>query len=233
MMDAQKMTARRRLLNAALWAVCSVLAPSITAASDELVDAEESVEGIVTDIRYAGKNNFLGRPVTGYRTAKCWLSREASSALSKAQRLAETQGLALLIYDCYRPQRAVNDFVQWVNSDEDEPTKAIYYPNVPRSKLIDRGYIASRSGHSRGSTIDLTLIAIESRQPLNMGTPWDYFDARSHTASTEIDEDAARNRQVLKRIMKSAGFRAYYAEWWHFTLDNEPYPDTYFDIPIE
>lgn len=233
MMDAQKMTARRRLLNAALWAVCSVLAPSITAASDELIDAGESVEGIVTDIRYAGKNNFLGRPVAGYRTAKCWLSREASSALSKAQRLAETQGLAILIYDCYRPQRAVDDFVQWVTGDEDEPAKAIYYPNVPRSKLIDRGYIASRSGHSRGSTIDLTLIAIESGQPLNMGTPWDYFDARSHTASTEIDEDAARNRQVLKRIMKSAGFRAYYAEWWHFTLDNEPYPDTYFDIPIE
>ena len=232
-MDAQKITARRRLLNAALWAVCSVLAPSITAASDELIDAGESVEGIVTDIRYAGKNNFLGRPVAGYRTAKCWLSREASSALSKAQRLAETQGLAILIYDCYRPQRAVDDFVQWVTGDEDKPTKAIYYPNVPRSKLIDSGYIASRSGHSRGSTIDLTLIDIESRQPLNMGTPWDYFDARSHTASTEIDEDAARNRQVLKRIMKSAGFRAYYAEWWHFTLDNEPYPDTYFDIPIE
>ena len=233
MMDALKMTARRRLLNAALWAVCIVLAPSITAASDELIDAGASVEGIVTDIRYAGKNNFLGRPVTGYRTTKCWLSREATSALSKAQRLAETQGLAILIYDCYRPQRAVDDFVQWVTGDEDEPTKAIYYPNVPRSKLIDRGYIASRSGHSRGSTIDLTLIAIESRQPLNMGTPWDYFDARSHTASTEIDADAAKNRQILKRIMESAGFRAYYAEWWHFTLENEPYPDTYFDIPIQ
>lgn len=233
MVDAQKMTARRRLLNTVLGAVCSVLAPFTMASSYELIDVGASVEGIVMDIRYAGKNNFLGRSVTGYSAAKCWLSRDAASALSKAQRLAENQSLAILVYDCYRPQRAVDDFVQWVNSDEGEPTKAIYYPNVPRSKLIDRGYIASRSGHSRGSTIDLTLIAIESRQPLNMGTPWDYFDARSHTASTEIDADAAKNRQILKRIMESAGFRAYYAEWWHFTLDNEPYPDTYFDIPIQ
>ena len=203
------------------------------ASSNELIDVGVADKGIVTDIRYAGKNNFLGRPVTGYNTAKCWLSREASSALSKAQRLAETQGLAILIYDCYRPQRAVDDFVKWVRGNEDEPTKAIYYPNVPRSELIDRGYIASRSGHSRGSTIDLTLIDVESGQPLNLGTSWDYFDARSHTASQAIDEDAAKNRQILKRIMESAGFRGYYAEWWHFTLKNEPFPETYFDIPIQ
>ena len=127
----------------------------------------------------------------------------------------------------------MDDFVKWVSANEDEPTKAAYYPNVQRSELIDRGYIASRSGHSRGSTIDLTLIAIESGQPLNMGTPWDYFDARSHTASKEVDEATIKNRQTLKRIMESAGFKGYYAEWWHFTLNNEPFPDTYFDIPIQ
>ena len=232
MTNAKKMSTRRPL-SAVLLAVSSTLAPFNMASSAVLIDAGEAVGGVVTDIRYAGKNNFLGRPVRGYSTARCWLSREAASALSKAQRLAETQGLAILIYDCYRPQRAVDDFVQWVSGNEDEPTKATYYPDVPRSELIDRGYIASRSGHSRGSTIDLTLIDIESGQPLNMGTPWDYFDIRSHTASKEVGEDTVKNRQILKRIMESAGFRGYYAEWWHFTLDNEPFPDTYFDIPIQ
>ena len=233
MINANKVTARQRLLNAVLWAVCSMPVPVTMASSNALIDAGEAVEGVVTDIRYAGKNNFLGRPVVGYRAAKCWLSREAASALSKAQHLAETEGLAILIYDCYRPQRAVDDFVQWVSGNEDEPTKAIYYPNVPRRELIDRGYIASRSGHSRGGTIDLTLVDVESGQPLNMGTPWDYFDARSHTASKEINDDAAKNRQTLKRIMESAGFKGYYAEWWHFTLKNEPFPNSYFDIPIQ
>lgn len=233
MINAHKMTAKRRLLNAVLWAVCSMSVPITMASANALIDAGEAVEGIVTDIRYAGKNNFLGRPVTGYSAAKCWLSQEATSALTKAQRLAETQGLAILIYDCFRPQRAVDDFVRWVSGNEDEPTKEIYYPNVPRRELIDRGYIASRSGHSRGSTIDLTLIAKGNGQPLNMGTPWDYFDARSHTVSKEIVGDAAKNRQILKRIMESAGFRGYYAEWWHFTLENEPFPDSYFDIPIQ
>ena len=233
MINAHKMTTRRRLLNAVLWAVCSMSAPITMASANALIDAGETVQGVVTDIRYAGKNNFLGRPVAGYGAAKCWLSREAASALSKAQRLAKSRGLAILIYDCYRPQRAVDDFVRWVNGNEDEPTKAIYYPNVRRRELIGRGYIASRSGHSRGSTIDLTLIAKESGQPINMGTPWDYFDARSHTASQAIDADAAKNRQILKRIMESAGFRGYYAEWWHFTLKDEPFPDSYFDIPIQ
>lgn len=232
MTNAHKMTTRR-LLNTVLLTVSSTLAPSNMASSDVLIDAGEAVEGVVTDIRYAGENNFMGRPVAGYRAAKCWLSREATFALSKAQRLAKAQGLAILIYDCYRPQRAVDDFVKWVSANEDEPTKAAYYPNVQRGELIDRGYIASRSGHSRGSTIDLTLIAIESGQPLNMGTPWDYFDARSHTASKEVDEATIKNRQTLKRIMESAGFKGYYAEWWHFTLNNEPFPDTYFDIPIQ
>lgn len=232
-MTIADMMTTRRLLNSAFLAVCTLLAPFNSASSNELIDAGEAIEGIVTDIRYAGNNNFLGRPVTGYSAAKCWLSREAASALSKAQRLAETQGLAILIYDCFRPQRAVDDFVRWVSGNEDEPTKEIYYPNVPRRELIDRGYIASRSGHSRGSTIDLTLITEGNGQPLNMGTPWDYFDARSHTVSKEIVGDAAKNRQILKRIMESAGFRGYYAEWWHFTLENEPFPDSYFDIPIQ
>ena len=208
------------------------VAPITMASSNVLIDAGETVEGVVTDIRYAGKNNFLGRPVAGYGAAKCWLSREAASALSKAQRLAETQGLAILLYDCYRPQRAVDDFVKWVSGNEDEPTKAIYYPNVQRSELIDRGYIASRSGHSRGSTIDLTLIAKESGQPLNMGTPWDYFDARSHTASKELmrcckksaDPKADHGKRRLQRLLRRVVA---------FHSQNEPFPDTYFDIPIQ
>ena len=132
MINAHKMTKRRRLLNAVLWAACSMSVPITMASSNTLIDAGEAIEGVVTDIRYARKNNFLGRPVAGYGAAKCWLSQEATSALSKAQRLAKSRGLAILIYDCYRPQRAVDDFVRWVSGNEDEPTKAIYYPNVPR-----------------------------------------------------------------------------------------------------
>lgn len=223
----------KRLLGIILFLATATLTPLPLVASPALFDAGATVDGIVTDIRYAGDNNFLGRPVTGYRAAKCWLTQEAMSALSRAQRLAEAQGLAILIYDCYRPQRAVDDFVRWVHSDEREPTKALYYPNVPRQELIQRGYIAARSGHSRGSTVDISLIDAESGKSLDMGTSWDYFDKHSHTQNIEVGEVSTNNRLKLQNIMERAGFRGYYAEWWHYTLQKEPLPDTYLDIPIE
>jgi D-alanyl-D-alanine dipeptidase len=175
----------------------------------------------------------LGRSVKGYGNPHCLLTPEATEALSHAQDLAKEEGMALLIYDCYRPQRAVDDFVGWVNSHEKEPKKAIYYPHIPREELIQQGYIAERSGHSRGSTVDLTLVSTETGEALDMGTPWDFFDERSHTQSNVVSVDARANRHALQRIMEGAGFRGYFAEWWHFTLINEPFPDTYFDIPIE
>ena len=198
-----------------------------------LIDSGASIQGVTTDIRYAGTANFLGRSVKGYGNPHCLLTPEATEALSHAQDLAKEEGMALLIYDCYRPQRAVDDFVGWVNSHEKEPRKAIYYPHIPREELIQQGYIAERSGHSRGSTVDLTLVSTETGEALDMGTPWDFFDKRSHTQSNVVSVDARANRHALQRIMEGAGFRGYFAEWWHFTLINEPFPDKYFDIPIE
>jgi D-alanyl-D-alanine dipeptidase len=223
-----------RHLSATLIAGFIVLAiTSALAVPRVLIDAGASIQGVTTDIRYAGTANFLGRSVKGYGNPHCLLTPEATEALSHAQDLAKEEGMALLIYDCYRPQRAVDDFVGWVNSHEKEPKKAIYYPHIPREELIQQGYIAERSGHSRGSTVDLTLVSTETGEALDMGTPWDFFDERSHTQSNVVSVDARANRHALQRIMEGAGFRGYFAEWWHFTLINEPFPDTYFDIPIE
>ena len=196
-----------------------------------LVDAAEVAPGLRTHLRYAGSENFLGRPVTGYEAPRCLLTVQAAEALGKAQALAEGEGLGLglLVYDCYRPQRAVDDFVAWVGSSEPEPTKATYYPEVHRHTLIEQGYIADRSGHSRASTVDLTLVHGATGEPLDMGTPWDFFDERSHTDNPSVSPVAKANRQLLKGFMEAAGFRPYYAEWWHFTLDNEPLPNTYLD----
>ena len=140
-----------------------------------LVNPQARTPGLLTDIRYAGSNNFIGRPVAGYEAPLCLLSEAASLALSRAQELAQSRGLSLLLYDCYRPQRAVDDFIDWVSGTAPEPTKIAYYPSLERSSLIDLGYIASQSGHSRASTVDLTLVDSATRQPLDMGTPWDFL----------------------------------------------------------
>ena len=216
--------------------IAGFIVMTITSALAEprvLINAGASIECVTTDIRYASTANFLGRSVKVYGNPHCLLTPEATEALSHSQDLAKEEGMALLIYDCYRPQRAVDDFVGWVNSHEKEPRKAIYYPHIPREELIQQGYIAERSGHSSGSTVDLTLVSTETGEALDMGTPWDFFDKRSHTQSNVVSVDARANRHALQRIMEGAGFRGYFAEWWHFTLINEPFPDTYFDIPIE
>lgn len=198
-----------------------------------LVNAQVRTPSLLTDIRYAGSNNFIGRPIAGYEASLCLVSEAASVALSRAQERAQSRSLSLLMYDCYRPQRAVDDFVDWVSGNAPEPTKIAYYPSLERSSLIELGYIASQSGHSRASTVDLTLVDSATGQPLDMGTPWDFFDPMSHTDSNEIDLGARHNRLLLREIMTASGFRPYYAEWWHFTLVDEPYPETYFDIVID
>ena len=220
----------RQLLTALLLTLTSVIAhgdPSL------LVNAQMSTPSLLTDIRYAGSNNFIGRPVAGYEAPLCLLSEAASVALGRAQERAQSRGLSLLMYDCYRPQRAVDDFVDWVSGTGPEPTKPAYYPSLERSALIELGYIASQSGHSRTSTVDLTLVDNATGQPLDMGTPWDFFDPMSHTESDDIDLRARHNRFLLREIMKDSGFEPYYAEWWHFTMVDEPYPETYFDIVID
>ena len=207
-----------------------VVACASTGAATPLVYLADVDARIQQDVRYAGSENFMGRPVRGYLAPRVMMTPEAAFALSRAQDAAEAQGLSLLVYDAYRPQRAVDNFVEWGSDLEDVARKATYYPDVPKAELFVRGYIAERSGHSRGSTVDLTLT--RDGEPLEMGTPFDFFDERSYTENSAIDEAAMANRLLLRSIMLGAGFSNYVNEWWHYTLVNEPWPDTYFDHPV-
>lgn len=145
----------------------------------------------------------------------------------------QQRGYTLKIFDCYRPQRAVDHFVRWVGDVHDRTMKAHYYPNEEKSRLIEKGYIAGRSGHSRGSTLDLTLVKKDGGAELDMGTPYDYFDALSNTTAPRITGEPKANRLLLKAVMEKHGFVNYPKEWWHYTLKDEPYPDTYFDFPVQ
>ncbi|MFW6083871.1 MAG: M15 family metallopeptidase [Gemmatimonadota bacterium] len=208
-------------------------------ADPDLVDVTELEPSIRTEIKYAGSDNFVGSPVDGYEAAKCLLARPAAEALASVQRSLARDGFGLLVYDCYRPQRAVEHFVRWARDTTDLRTKAAHYPNVDKTRLFEEGYIAERSGHSRASTVDLTLVRLppgEARigaEPLDMGTPYDFFDPRSHTESPDVTESQLANRLRLRDAMRAAGFRNYPAEWWHYTLEDEPFPETYFDVVVE
>ncbi|MEM8607879.1 MAG: M15 family metallopeptidase [Myxococcota bacterium] len=201
----------------------------------KLVDVATIDPTIAFDIRYAGTNNFVGEAIDGYEAPRCLLTPQAAGALVRAQRQLRERGLGLLIYDCYRPQRAVDQFVRWAKDLSDTREKARFYPHVPKSELLARGYIASRSSHSRGSTVDLTLVRLsgpERGDPLDMGTDFDLFDPKSHTAAENVSEAARENRRTLVDAMTAAGFENLPVEWWHYTLKDEPYPSTYFDVVI-
>ena len=199
---------------------------------ESFVVVNDESPSLVFDIRYYSDDNFLGTKVRGYESAKCILTRSASEALKKVQREMSAAGYTLKIFDCYRPQEAVDHFVQWVRDTDDQKMKAQYYPNEDKSQLIEKGYIADQSGHSRGSTLDLTLVENSSSTELDMGTPFDYFDTLSNTDDPRISEQQRRNRLLLKAAMENHGFVNYDKEWWHYTLKDEPYPETYFDFPV-
>ena len=199
----------------------------------DFVVVNDEIPSLVFDIRYNTKENFLGTKVRGYESAKCLLTRPAAEALRKVQKDVTAEGYTLKIFDCYRPQQAVDHFVEWVNDPNDRRMKAQYFPHEDKSRLIENGYIADRSGHSRGSTLDLTLVERKGSMELDMGTPFDYFDTLSNTADPRITEKQKRNRQRLQTFMEAHGFVNYDKEWWHYTLENEPYPDTYFNFPVK
>ncbi|OFE14091.1 hypothetical protein PHACT_10645 [Pseudohongiella acticola] len=206
-------------------------------------------------MRYTTNNNFVGEPITGYQATACVLTTAAASALADAQAQANLQGYSLKVYDCFRPQRAVDHFIRWAADLDDQKMKAAFYPDVPKDELFSRGYIAERSGHSRGSTLDLTLVRLGSTQPqadpmagydcrgneaqrypdnsINMGTSYDCFDALSHTDNPDVGDDILANRHLLRDLMEAAGFSNYDQEWWHYTLRNEPFSDQYFDFAID
>ena len=207
------------------------------------------------DMRYAGDRNFMGRPVAGYEAPECWLAQPAAVALQRAQEVLARDGLGLIVFDCYRPERAVADFMQW-SLTGDIAQKQAYYPRIAKSELFSAGYIADRSSHSRGATVDLAIFALsdptlepnQRTEPeqlcqaerqrmvdvgvLDFGSGYDCFDRVSHTEYAGLHPEAVKNRQLLLQIMQDHGFVNYSKEWWHFTLKSEPYPSVYFDFPV-
>jgi|SRR5579862_773245 len=196
------------------------------------VDVASVVPGLLADIRYAGSHNFVGRPIDGYEAPRCLLTQAAADALAAVARDLASRGLRIKVFDCYRPTRAVANFVRWARDLNDIAGKAEFYPDVDKRTLFRDGYIASQSGHSRGSTTDLTLAQADG-QGLDMGTPFDFFSPKSWTADRSISAEAHANRMLLATAMRRRGFRRYDKEWWHFTLRGEPFPDTYFDFPVK
>lgn len=188
---------------------------------------------IEVSLSYYSTENFVGDTIQSYHSNVLILSQASAYALAKVQSELQSQNLCLLVFDGYRPQTAVNHFVKWARDLNDTIKKATYYPEVEKRHLFRDGYIASKSGHSRGSTVDLTLIDGNTGQPLDMGTPFDFFGIESAVDYLDLSDQQKANRATLQKAMQKHGFRNYPQEWWHFTLRNEPFPDTYFDFPVE
>ena len=188
---------------------------------------------IQTELRYFSDNNFIGTKIDGYNDNRVIVHRETGDALHRVQQVLLKKGLSLKIFDAYRPQQAVNHFVRWAKVLNDTLKKKKYYPNVPKTELFKKGYISSKSGHSRGSSVDLTIVYVKTGKELDMGSPFDFFGTESHPYSKKIGADHKKNRFILRKVMTENGFRPYKNEWWHFTLKNEPFPSTYFNFPIE
>ncbi|APZ47633.1 peptidase M15 [Polaribacter reichenbachii] len=195
-----------------------------------LSDIDASIQ---KELRYLGNNNFIGKPIDGYINNCVIVSKETAKALKKVQTILNKKGLSLKIFDAYRPQQAVNHFVKWAKVLNDTLMKQQYYPKVPKSQLFNLGYIASKSGHTRGSTTDLTIIDIKTGKELDMGSPFDFFGIESHPFYKNITQKRKENRMLLRKVMLDNGFKPYDHEWWHFTLKNEPFPKTYFNFPIQ
>lgn len=194
---------------------------------------QEVAPTIIQDVRYFSDNNFIGRPIKGYHAAQCIITKQAGAALAKAQEELLAKGMSFKVFDCYRPATAVQDFIAWSKVADDQKMKKIYYPNVNKADFFKLGYVAEKSGHTRGSTVDLTIVKLPEKAELGMGTPFDYMDELSHSLNPAITGDARSNRLMLRELMIKAGFEPYEFEWWHFTLKDEPFPDTYFDFPVE
>ena len=199
----------------------------------EFVYVKEVVPSIKVELKYFSNNNFLGVPVDSYKKDVAILTIKAAEALKQVQEELKQHNLSIMIYDSYRPQTAVNHFVRWARNLSDTINKESYYPNVMKQHLFKEGYIASKSGHSRGSTLDITLVDLNTCEPIDMGSPYDYFGPESWVANNNLTVQQRASRMLLQTIMLKYGFRNYPQEWWHFTLKGEPFPDTYFDFPVD
>ncbi len=253
----------RRLILLLLTTLLAVTAAPTTAqarhepkAPEDFVALRSVDPTIIQEMRYFTPHNFVGERIDGYRQPSCILTRPAAEALHKAQRKLLRQGHTLKVYDCYRPQRAVDHFVRWAEDLDDEAMKGEFYPNVDKTRLFADGYIAAKSGHSRGSTLDVTLVRLPAKptrpyrpgEPLapcfapqgerfpdnsiDMGTGFDCFDTLSHTLDPRVQGQQRANRSLLKSTLEGLGFVNLPEEWWHYTFKPETYPDTYFDFPV-
>lgn len=185
------------------------------------------------EIRYYSTFNFVGTRIDSYEAPVAYLTKEAASALKKASDDLKKQGYVIEIFDAYRPQSAVDHFKRWAKDLSATEMKPYFYPDVDKSELFAKGYIAEKSSHSRGAAVDLTIVEMMTGQEVDMGACFDFFGERSHSLHTEgLTEVQIRNRMILRKAMTENGFKPMAEEWWHFSLENEPYPDTYFDFPI-
>lgn len=199
---------------------------------DGFAHVSEAVPTAVLDVRYFTDHNFVGEPVDGYLAPVVVLTEPAARALAGVQADLAPFGLGIKVFDGYRPQRAVDHFVRWGKDLDDTRMKEEFYPDVAKRDLFRDGYIAEKSGHSRGSTVDLTIISLDSGRELDMGTPFDYFGPKSWPSNPDMPPRVRANRALLRAVMTNNGFTPLKEEWWHFTLTDEPYPDTYFDFPV-
>ena len=200
--------------------------------SSDFVLLSEAVPDAILEIRYYSTYNFVGDRIEGYEEPVALLTKEAAAALLEVSEELKEKGYRLKIYDAYRPQMAVTNFVEWAEDTDDTRMKEFFYPDLEKDVLFPQGYIAEHSGHSRGSTVDLTLFDMETEKELDMGGTFDFFGELSHPDYKEITEEQFNNRMILRDAMLEHGFRPLETEWWHFTLDDEPYPDTYFTFPV-
>lgn len=200
---------------------------------NKFVVVSEYIPDVILDIRYYSSFNFVGTRIDGYQEPVAILTTQAAKALKKVNAQAKKLGYRLKIFDCYRPVSAVEHFLRWSKDKDDIAMKEYFYPELNKEDLFSQGFVASKSSHSRGSTIDLTLFDMSSQQDLDMGGTFDYFGKKSWAENIEdITSKQAQNRKLLRKLMLDNGFIPLKEEWWHFTLDNEPYPDTYFSFPV-
>ena len=209
-------------------------APSIAGELPEgFVYLKDIIPDIEIELRYYTDDNFIGERIDGYLNSKCIISKKAALALKKVQTDLKRFGLGLKIFDAYRPQCAVDHFVRWAKDLDDKKMKTKYYPTVLKENLFKEGYIAAKSSHTRGSTVDVTIITLNSKKELDMGSGFDFFSSRSWPDDSSMTASQRAHRMLLQTLMNSHNFERYEKEWWHFTLRKEPFPDEYFNFPVQ
>ena len=200
--------------------------------ASDFVLVTDVVPDVILEIRYYSTYNFVGDRIDGYEEPLAFLTKEAAAALKEVSDELVAKGYRLKIYDAYRPQKAVTHFMNWALDPDDARMKEYFYPELEKDVLFPQGYIAEHSGHSRGSTVDLTLFDMATEKEADMGGTFDYFGRLSHPDYKDITDEQYANRMILREAMMAHGFKPLVEEWWHFTLKDEPYPDTYFEFPV-